>query len=125
VTKLIAVAHENASVLGYTDRALWDQLVWNGLEYADHGPHLFAGNYGYLHVCAWVKEDNKGKRAPKVKNIHEWFDRGGVMYRVRPRMQPGKKLRGKEIQSVEVEKIEGVWTWIVVCTEVPKRSKKK
>lgn len=120
------VTQKTSTVLGYTARWAWDQLVWNGLEFADHGPHMFAGDHGYLHVCAWVAGDNHGKKPPKVKNGKEWFEKGGVMYRVRPRIIPGMRFRKCDVVGVEVEKINGEWHWVITF-EVPnpKRKAKK
>lgn len=114
-TVRLPVTHETSTVLGYEERVYWDCLVWNGMEYADHGPHMFAGNYGYLHVLA-TEEPPPSESQLSAKTLDDWWEADGVVYRVRPRSEPGGMLNGRKVIACEVEKT-GVgptgWEWII------------
>lgn len=113
MTHTIPVSARSSTVLGYdvtADSALWKSLRWNGKWFGrgvqvDHGSignwFMAIENCEYLHV-------------PSINDSVDEQD-CQVRYRVRPKEEPGKRirLRGKYWRIVKVEAVKNGkrWCW--------------
>lgn len=93
------VSRKNSTVLGYR-RGLWRHLRFDGYTQKDTSAWFRGRGCQYLHVAA---HNPKHGPAPKItKNVKLWFERGGVLYRVRP---------WPELPGTKAVLIGGQWHW--------------
>jgi hypothetical protein len=107
----VLVSPETVTVLGYkvkAGRPIWEGLFMDRAEPATQstlmlavcGPHEAPLDI-HLRVPWCHPEDRDG-------TDNDWND---CIYRVRPRMEVGKKWKGKMVKSVAFERWDGKW-WI-------------
>jgi hypothetical protein len=118
----VPVSPETVTVLGHKVKRATDPL-WAGL-FLEHAMPATQSSL-MLMIC--------GKDAPvdihlRVPWCHpedregtkdDWTD---CIYRVRPRMQPGKKWKGQKVKSVAFERWQDEW-WIAYEVEPPKATR--
>ncbi|TRD03787.1 hypothetical protein FJV76_14210 [Mesorhizobium sp. WSM4303] len=89
------------TVLGYKPKNADDPL-WAGLEMS----RAELRNWADYHLAVpWEHPDDQARFKDDPK---DW-----AIYRVRPAMEPGKKWKGKKVQSVGLVHADGAW-WIDV-----------
>lgn len=102
------VSPETVTVLGYKVKAT--DPMWTGLDLANAEPRQQASI-----MLAMVGAD---EAPPDIHLNVPWMhpeDRArdpgddGCRYRVRPRMEPGKKWKGRKVKSVAFERYSGQW----------------
>lgn len=110
------VAPETVTILGYAPRtardARWAGLRWNGTEELRTQSTLMLWVYGPdapsdLHL-------NVSWRHPDDDLTDEDAD---CKYRVRPRMQPGKRWKGRKVKAVSIERDATLTPPWVICVE--------
>ena len=112
------VSPETVTVLG--NRVKETSPAWTGLDLARAEPAV--QNTMFLMICGAAD-------APRDKHLRvPWChpeDQTGspddfdCIYRVRPRMEPGKKWKGRKVKEVDFERWNGKW-WLAVEFANPK-----
>jgi hypothetical protein len=119
VIERLPITPETVTVLGRRVKA--NSPMWAGLDLANADLRMQASillmTIGPdapvdLHLSApwWHPEDGPPPSPPEM-----W-------YRVRPRMQPGKKWKGRKVQTVQFERWSGKWCLAIEYAQpVPER----
>lgn len=105
----VRVSPETVTVLGY--RCKPDDVRWTGLDFAK--ADLRTQSSLFLMLCG--KDDAPPDLHLSVPWWHpddgEHPDPPEMYWRVRPRMEPGKRWKGKKVKTVAFERWSGEW-WI-------------
>lgn len=103
------VSPDTITVLGY--RVKESDPAWTGLDLANAEPRV--------QSTMWLAIAGADEAPPDIHLNVPWKhpddkDYDGCMYRVRPRMESGKKWKGRKVVSASFERWDGKW-YIAVC----------